>query len=562
MLLTGSQIVLEVLAEQKADTVFGYPGGTILNIYDALYDNRLGIRHIITAHEQGAAHAADGYARATGKTGVVFATSGPGSTNLVTGIATAYMDSIPMVAVTANVPNSLIGCDSFQEVYITGITMPITKHNFVVRRVEDLARVLREAFVIANSGRPGPVLVDIPKDVTAAVCEFIPAAPEAAERPTEIDASVIAEIAALINSAERPVLHFGGGVIGSGASAQVYELAHRASVPACHTIMGTGVLAYNDPLNMGMIGMHGNVSAGLAVDGADLLIVIGARFSDRVATKPSDFAKRAKIVQIDIDRSEINKNIHIDYSVVGDVGRVLDALLPLIEATTHPAWQEQITLWRREDVAPPASAQDGRLHPYDIIHAIAELAGEDAIIVTDVGQHQMWAAQYCGRTQPRSFLTSGGLGTMGFGYGAAIGAQVAFPRRRVIHITGDGCFHMNLNELCTSVSYDLPIITVVLNNGVLGMVRQWQTLFYDHRYSSTSLHRKTDFAAVAEAFGAKGYHADTAEEFRERFSKALGSGMPCVIECRIDEDEMVMPMIPGGATVREAYRSAPVVSQL
>lgn len=373
---------------------------------------------------------------------------------------------------------------------------------------------------------------------------------------------MIAEVAALINAAERPVIHFGGGVIGSGASPLIYELAHRASIPACHTIMGTGVLSYNDPLNMGMVGMHGNISAGLAINGADLLLVIGARFSDRVATKPSDFARRARIVQIDIDRSEINKNIHIDYSIVGDVGRVLEAVLPLIERKEHPAWQAQIDAWRSDDVVPPASALDGKLHPYDIIHAVAELAGEDAIIVTDVGQHQMWAAQYCGRTQPRSFLTSGGLGTMGFGYGAAIGAQVAFPKRRVIHITGDGCFHMNLNELCTSVSYNLPVITVVLNNGVLGMVRQWQTLFYDHRYSSTSLHRKTDFAKVAEAFGAKGFHADTAEEFREKFSKALGSGAPCVIECRIDEDEMVMPMIPGGSTVKEAYRSAPVVSEL
>ena len=380
MLMTGSQIVLEVLAEEKVDTVFGYPGGTILNVYDALYDNQLGIRHFITAHEQGAAHAADGYARATGKTGVVFATSGPGSTNLVTGIATAYMDSIPMVAITANVPNAQIGSDSFQEVYITGITMPITKHNFVVRRVEDLADTIRQAFSIANSGRPGPVLVDIPKDVTAASCEFLPApAPAAPERPAEIDPAVIAEVAALINAAERPVIHFGGGVIGSGASPLVYELAHRASIPACHTIMGTGVLSYNDPLNMGMVGMHGNISAGLAINGADLLLVIGARFSDRVATKPSDFARRARIVQIDIDRSEINKNIHIDYSIVGDVGRVLEAVLPLIERKEHPAWQAQIDAWRTDDVVPPASALDGKLHPYDIIHAVAELAGEDEL---------------------------------------------------------------------------------------------------------------------------------------------------------------------------------------
>lgn len=548
MKLNGSQIVLRVLEEQGVDTVFGYPGGAILNIYDELF-KRPHIQHIMTAHEQGATHAADGYARATGKTGVVFATSGPGSTNLVTGIATAYMDSIPMVAITANVPNSMIGKDSFQEIYIAGITMPITKHNMTVRRVEDLAYSLREAFRIANSGCPGPVLVDIPKDVTADVCEFFEAK-SSNSVVSKVDASHLDEVAKLINNANHPVVHYGGGVIASNASEQVYELIHKASIPACHTIMGTGVLSYDDPLNIGMIGMHGNISSALTVYNADVLLIIGARLSDRVATKPSHFASDAKIIHIDIDGSQMNKNISVDNFIIGDVGEVMDALLPLIDEKEHNEWLKQINEWRSQDIKPIQA--DGTLRPFDIMQIISKDAGEDSIIVTDVGQHQMWAAQYCKRTLPRSFITSGGLGTMGFGYGAACGAQVAFPDRRVVLISGDGCFHMNLNELCTSVSYNLPIITVVMNNGVLGMVRQWQTIFYENRYASTDPQRKTDFAAVADAFGARGYRAETLEQFAACFKEALSSRVPCVIDCKIDKDEMVMPMIPGGASVHEA----------
>ncbi|MEG2174212.1 MAG: biosynthetic-type acetolactate synthase large subunit [Oscillospiraceae bacterium] len=555
MQMTGAQIVIEVLCEQGVDTLFGYPGGTILNIYDELYKNSHRLRHIITAHEQGAAHAADGYARATGRTGVVLATSGPGSTNLVTGIATAYMDSVPMVAITANVANDLIGCDSFQEVYIAGITMPITRHNAVVRRVEELADTLREAFRIAITGRPGPVLVDITKDVTAALCEFTPStSPQVTPPQAAPDAQILAEIATVINEAKRPVVHFGGGVIASCASELVYDLVHKAGIPACHTIMGTGVLSCRDDMNMGLIGMHGNISSGLAVDAADALVVIGARFSDRVATCPTDFAKSAKIVQIDIDASEINKNLHIDYSLVGDVKTVLAALLPLVHPNERREWRAQIDTWREKDFHP--SSSDGFLHPHQVIDILSEQVGEDAIIVTDVGQHQMWAAQYCKRTRPRSFLTSGGLGTMGFGYGAAIGAQVGCPDRRVVHITGDGSFHMNCNELCTSVSNNLPIITVIMNNGVLGMVRQWQTLFYDKRYSNTSLHRKTDFVKLAEAFGALGFRASTVDEFTTCMQKALASGRPAVIDCAIDPDEMVFPMIASGATIRDVLTSA------
>ena len=548
MKLNGAQIVLQVLKEQGVDTVFGYPGGTILNIYDEFYKTPW-IQHIMTAHEQGAAHAADGYARATGKTGVVIATSGPGSTNLVTGIATAYMDSIPMVAITANVPNAMIGKDSFQEIYITGITMPITKHNMVVRRVEDLADALREAFKIANSGCPGPVLVDIPKDVTAATCEYF-AVPAQSTTCFGADRVQLQRVAELINNAQRPVVHFGGGVITANAAGPLKALIEKATVPACHTIMGIGGLPYNHPLNLGMIGMHGSVSGGLAVDGADLLIVVGARLSDRVATKPSHFATGARVIHIDIDGSQMNKNLMADYSIVGDVAMVLSDLLPMVHEKQRPEWESKIAQWRKQDITP--QSDHNALRPWDVMAAITQAAGDDAIIVTDVGQHQMWAAQYCKQSYPRSFITSGGLGTMGFGYGAACGAQVAFPGRKVVHISGDGCFHMNLNELCTSVSYNLPIIIVVMNNGVLGMVRQWQTLFYDTRYSSTDPHRKTDFAAVAEAFGARGYRAKTLEQFSHCLNEALTSGQPCVIDCQIDKDEMVLPMIPGGASVHEA----------
>lgn len=547
--LTGADIVAEVLIEQGATTIFGYPGGSVLNIYDALYKRQDKIRHIMTAHEQGASHAADGYARATGKTGVVLATSGPGATNLVTGIATAYMDSVPMVALTGNVGTDLIGRDSFQEVYIAGITMPITKHNYVVHCVEDLADTLRDAFRIAQEGRKGPVLVDIPKDVTAALCEFTPQ-PPVKQPPFPVpEQQLLEEVAQVLNNSKKPVIMFGGGVISSEASPLLYELVQKAEIPACHTIMGTGVLSYDSPLNIGMLGMHGYVIANKAVNEADVVLAVGTRFSDRVALDPERFAKRAKIIQIDIDPSEINKNVHIDHSIVGDIKTVLEALLPLIQPAKHPQWVESIQQWKKQDYKPQDSKN--MLRPHQIMNIITSLTEDDAVFVTDVGQHQMWAAQYCKRTKPRSFLTSGGLGTMGFGYGAALGAQLAVGNRRVIHITGDGSFHMNLNEACTAVSYNLPVITVIMNNSVLGMVRQWQTTFYNKRYSSTAPERITDFVKLAEGFGLIGFRAATPEEFQDAFQKALDSGKPTWIECIIDKDEKVLPMIPSGGSLED-----------
>lgn len=544
----GSEILIDVLVEQGVDTIFGYPGGSVLNIYDALYKNSDRIRHIITAHEQGAAHAADGYARATGKTGVCLATSGPGATNLVTGIATAYMDSIPMVAITGNVGTALIGKDSFQEVYIAGITMPITKHNFVVRRVEELADVLRDAFRIANTGRPGPVLVDIPKDVTAAMYEYTPKSVASTAQEYELSAETLEEVAATINRAERPVIYFGGGVQTADASEALLAFMQKAQIPASSTIMALGVLRADEPLNLGLIGMHGLVSADRAVDEADVLITIGARFSDRVATNPSRFATRAKIIHVDIDAAEINKNIAIDYPVVSDAKSFLEGVLPYIKQVEHPQWMRQIEVWRsRLDYRPQDS--ETSLRPHRIMDIIVNTTDENTIIATDVGQHQMWAAQYCKRNHPHLFVTSGGLGTMGFGYGAAIGAQIACPDQHVIHVTGDGSFHMNLNELCTSVTYNLPIITVIMNNQVLGMVRQWQTIFYDKRYSSTTLERKTDYVKLAEAFGATGLRCTTPTEFEEAMRYALTVGGPVVIDCEIDRDERVLPMIPAGGSI-------------
>lgn len=548
MKLTGAQILAEVLIEQGATTVFGYPGGAVLNIYDALYENRDRIKHIMTAHEQGAAHAADGYARATGKTGVVIATSGPGATNLVTGIATAYMDSVPMVAITGNVSTNLIGRDSFQEVYIAGITMSVTKHNYIVHHVEDLADILREAFKIANTGRKGPVLVDIPKDITAAKCEFTNKLPIIDHPSYSIDNDILNNISDEINNAKRPVLLFGGGIISSESSQELTELIEKSNIPTCHTIMGTGVLSYDHPLNMGMVGMHGQLTSGYAMEKSDLIIAIGMRFSDRVALNTKKFANNAKIIHIDIDASEINKNVHIDYSIVSDAKYFLNKILPKINQQDRFEWMEQINTWQKNDYKPIDS--DKILKPHQVMDTISSMAGEDAIIVTDVGQHQIWAAQYYRRTKPRSFLTSGGLGTMGFGYGAAIGAKVAVgDLRKVIHITGDGSFHMNLNEVCTAVSYNLPIITVIMNNTVLGMVRQWQKIFYNSRFSSTSPNRKTDYVKLAEAFGAKGFRANSPDEFKEAFNTALNANCPCIIDCSINKDENVLPMIPAGGTI-------------
>lgn len=549
MVLNGSQILTRVLMEQGVDTVFGYPGGAVLNIYDALYAVRDRLRHVMTAHEQGAAHAADGYARATGKTGVVLATSGPGATNLITGLATAYMDSVPVVAITGNVGTSLIGRDSFQEVYIAGIAMPITKHTFAVQRVEELAGIVRRAFQIAQSGRKGPVLIDIPKDVTAAQCDYEPSEPLPLEPRRKPQADKVAEAAKLINEAQQPVVFFGGGVVASEAGDELRHLIERADIPATYTLMAAGVLGYGDPMNLGLLGMHGSCTANYAVDNADLVIAVGTRFSDRVALNPETFAKRAKIVQIDIDPSEVNKNVLVDCALVSDVEEGLRALLPLIEKASHSEWRAKILAWQKKDYHP--KDDDSVLKPHQVMGAICDAVGEDAVFATDVGQHQLWAAQYVRLTHPRSFLTSGGLGTMGFGYGAAIGAQVACPDRTVVHITGDGSFHMNLQEGCTAVSYDLPVITVIMNNQVLGMVRQWQTTFYGKRYSSTDPHRKTDFVKLAEGFGAKGRRCENLAEFREAMAWAKAQNGPVWIDCAIAKDEKVLPMIPAGGSVSD-----------
>ena len=548
MKLTGSQIFVEVLVEQGVDTLFGYPGGAVLNLYDELYKNSDRIRHVLTAHEQGASHAADGYARATGRTGVVLATSGPGATNLVTGIATAYMDSVPMVAFTGNVATTLLGKDSFQEAYIEGITMPITKHNYTVRRVEDLADTMRAAFRIAQSGRKGPVLVDIPKDVTAAACEFTPKEPELIRTVTSYNETDVEKAAEMINEAKRPIVYFGGGVRSAAGCQPLRDLLIKADIPATYTLMAAGVLSYGEEHNLGLLGMHGCYTANKAIDEADLVIAVGTRFSDRVALNPDAFAKRAKIIQIDIDPSELGKNVDIDLSLTGDASYVLQAILPHVKPTKHAGWMDQIHAWQATDYKPTDS--DTELKPHQIINEICEQAGPEAVYVTDVGQHQMWAAQYLHHTKSRGFLTSGGLGTMGFGYGAAIGAQMALGRdARVVMLTGDGSFHMNLNEGCTAVSYDLPIITVIFNNQVLGMVRQWQTTFYEKRYSDTDPHRKTDFVKLAEAFGAKGYRATTPAEFKAALADAMKQHGPSWIDCRIGKDEKVLPMIPGGGTI-------------
>ena len=548
MVKNGSEILIDALVEQGVDTIFGYPGGAVLNIYDALYKNSDRIRHILTAHEQGAAHAADGYARATGKVGVCLATSGPGATNLVTGIATAYMDSIPMVAITGNVGTSLIGRDSFQEVYIAGITMPITKHNFVVRHVEELADTVRDAFRIAASGRPGPVLIDIPKDITAAECEFIPKGKVEVNETYDITDEQLQTVADMIAQSERPMIYYGGGVETANASEALLALQRKADMPSAHTMMAIGCIPDDEPLSLGLVGMHGTVSADWAVERCDLLLCIGARFSDRVATNTKRFAPNAKVVHIDIDAAEINKNIGVDYSVVSDASTFLNKLLPFVKEARHTAWRGQIAEWQRDlDYVP--KDDESVIHPHQLLRTIAEETPEDTIIATDVGQHQLWSAQYNGRKHVRQFLTSGGLGTMGFGYGAAIGAQIAFPERTVVHITGDGSFHMNLNEICTAVSYDLPVITVIMNNRVLGNVRQWQTMFYGSRYSQTDPHRKTDYVKLADAFGARGFRVANIAELREALREAMKRTGPVLIDCQIDKDERVLPMIPAGGTV-------------
>ena len=549
MKLTGSQLVAEILLEHGVDTVFGYPGGTALNLYDTLYEYRDKIRHILTAHEQGAAHAADGHSRATGKTGVVFATSGPGATNLVTGIATAFMDSIPMIAITANVPDSLIGRDAFQEICITGVTMPITKHTFFVNKIEDLADAMRNAFRIANSGRKGPVLIDITKDVTAAKIDYKPAKPMPLNPPPVFNKESVQEVAAMINAAERPIVYFGGGVAASKAGPELRQLLETADIPATYTLMAAGILGYDNKRNLGLIGMHGSIAANRAVDRADLIIALGARFSDRVALNPEKFGKKAHKIQVDIDTSEINKNVLVDVGISADIKEFLTALLPLIKKNDHADWVSQSTEWKKK--TGDVKSQDAELHPSEIIQSICDMTDKETIYVTDVGQHQMWAAQYLKHEKTEDFITSGGLGTMGFGYGAAIGAQIGCPEKRVIHFTGDGSFHMNLNEACTAVSQDLPIITIIMNNHVLGMVYQWQTSFYGKRYAATTPERKTNFPKLAEAFGAKGFSASNPAEFEEVFKKALQEKGPVWIDCAISREERVLPMIPGGGTIED-----------
>lgn len=550
MNLTGSEIVIECLKEQGVDTVFGYPGGTILNIYDALYKHGE-IRHILTSHEQGASHAADGYARATGKVGVCMATSGPGATNLVTGIATAYMDSVPVVAITANVGTPLLGRDSFQEVDIAGVVMPITKHSFIVKDIKTLADTIRRAFYIAKSGRPGPVLVDITKDVTAAKCEYEPKTPEEVVRDTEkISEESLKEAAALISKAKKPYIFVGGGAITADASKEIFELAHKIQAPVCDTLMGKGAFPGEDPLYTGMLGMHGTKTSNLGVTQSDLLIVCGSRFSDRVTGNTKNFAKNAKIIQLDIDAAEINKNVLIDVSVVGDLKESLQRLLAMVEPKDHTYWLSQIETMKEK--YPLKYEEDILTGPY-VVEKLYEVTKGDAIIVTDVGQHQMWAAQYYKYKEPRTFLSSGGLGTMGFGVGAALGAKLGRPDKTVVNISGDGCFRMNMNEIATAVRNNIPIVQIVLNNHVLGMVRQWQTLFYEERYSNTVLNDAVDFVKMAEAMGAVGIRVTEKEEVVPALEKALALNKPVVIDFFIDKDLKVFPMVPAGANIEDAF---------
>ncbi len=549
MQLTGSEIVIECLKEQGVDTVFGYPGGTILNIYDALYRHPE-IKHVLTSHEQGAAHAADGYARATGKVGVCMATSGPGATNLVTGIATAFMDSVPMVAITANVVLPLLGKDTFQEVDIAGVTMPITKHGYIVKDVNNLADTIRKAFAIARSGRPGPVLVDITKDVTADKAEYRKQEPMELELPKRFTDEDIETAIKLIERSKKPFIYTGGGTVISGASNELKEFAHRIDAPVCDTLMGKGGFDGNDDLYTGMIGMHGTKTANLGVSRCDLLIAIGARFSDRVIGKASKFASKAKILHIDIDPAEINKNIKTDASVIGDVKEILTILNSKLRQKNNEEWIASIKELKEKY---PLKYESDRLTCPFVIEELYRQTKGEAIITTDVGQHQMWAAQYYKYKEPRTFLSSGGLGTMGYGLGACIGAKVGRPDKTVINVAGDGCFRMNMNELATASRYNIPIIQVLINNEVLGMVRQWQTLFYEGRYSNTILTDKVDYQMVAKGLGCEAMKVTTKEEATAAIGKALKLNKPVLIECVIDPDDKVFPMVPAGAAIDEVF---------
>lgn len=550
MQLTGAEIVIECLKEQGVDTVFGYPGGTILNIYDALYQRGEGINHILTSHEQGAAHAADGYARATGRTGVCMATSGPGATNLVTGIATAYMDSVPMVAITANVVLPLLGKDTFQEVDIAGVTMPITKHGYIVKDVTILADTIRRAFQIARSGRPGPVLVDITKDVTANRCEFTPKQPERPKQKNCFTREDIAAAVKLIREAQKPYIYLGGGAVLSGAADEVRRFARLIDAPVCDTLMGKGAFDGHDDLYTGMIGMHGTKTSNFGVSECDLLIALGARFSDRVVGNPKKFADQARILHLDIDAAEINKNIKTTASIVGDLKEILQQLNENLEQQSHPEWTAHIR--ELKEKYPLQYDREKLSCPY-VIEELDRVTQGKAVVTTDVGQHQMWAAQYYKYSEPRTFLSSGGLGTMGYGLGACIGAKLGRPDKICVNIAGDGCFRMNMNELATASRYNIPIIEIVINNHVLGMVRQWQTLFYDHRYSQTVLQDKVDFCKVAEGLGCTAIRVTKKEEVAPALEKAIALKAPVVIECIIQEDDKVFPMVPSGAPISEAF---------
>ena len=549
--LTGAEIVVECLKEQGVDTVFGYPGGAILNIYDALYQHQDEITHILTSHEQGASHAADGYARATGKVGVCLATSGPGATNLVTGIATAYMDSVPVVAITCNVTNSLLGKDSFQEIDITGVTMPITKYNFIVKDVNRLATVIRRAFTIAQTGRPGPVLVDITKDVTAAPCEYEKQVPEEIVRQSDtITEQDMDRAVEMIRKASKPFIFVGGGAVLSNASDELRAFAHKIQAPVADSLMGKGAFDGADELYTGMVGMHGTKTSNFGITEADLLIVVGARFSDRVTGNASKFAKNAKILQLDIDPAEINKNIKVDASIIGDVKVILRKLNARLDPVNHDEWIAHIE--RMKDMYPLRYDKNLLTGPF-IVQTINEVTGGDAVIVTEVGQHQMWAAQYYQYRQPRTLLTSGGLGTMGYGLGAAIGAKMGCRDKTVINIAGDGCFRMNMNEIATATRYNIPVVEVIVNNHVLGMVRQWQTLFYGKRYSQTILNDSVDFVKIAEAMGARAYRVTQKEELEPVLREAISLNIPVVIDCQISCDDKVFPMVSPGAPIADAF---------
>ena len=556
MQLNGAEIVIECLKEQGVDTVFGYPGGAILNVYDELYKHRDEIRHILTSHEQGASHAADGYARATGKVGVCLATSGPGATNLVTGIATAYMDSIPIVAITCNVGVSLLGKDSFQEIDIAGITMPITKYSFIVKDVTKLADTIRKAFRIAKTGRPGPVLVDIPKDITAKVTEYIPeelgkcTKEDSSRKTPRMDEQRFDRVISMLEEAEKPFVFVGGGAVLSGASQELKEFVDKLDAPVTDSLMGKGAFPGTDPRYTGMLGMHGTKASNFGVSECDLLVVMGARFSDRVTGNTEKFAKNAKIIQLDIDPVEINKNVVITEEIIGDLKDVLKTLNKRLKQQNHAEWLEKIQGYKEKY---PLKYHPNVLSGPFLVEEIYRQTNGEALIVTEVGQHQMWAAQYYKYTKPRTLLTSGGLGTMGYGLGAALGAKTGCPDKIVVNIAGDGCFRMNMNEIATAVRHNIPIIQVVVNNHVLGMVRQWQDLFYDERYSATVLRDAVDFVKLAEAMGAEGMRAVSQEEFKEAFSKALTLNRPVVIDCQIDSDDKVWPMVAPGAAISEAF---------